>query len=57
MMIQCLMPIKAINMLSVVLDSEKQTILHNKGYKVVPLFNQASWNVGEWRYNSLHLVL
>jgi hypothetical protein len=40
------MPIKAINMLSVVLDSEKQTVLHDKGYKVVPLLNQASLNGG-----------
>jgi hypothetical protein len=49
MVIQCLMPIKAINMLSVVLDSEKQTVLHAKGYEgyeVVPLLNQASLNGG-----------
>ena len=46
MMVRCLMPVKAINMLSVVLDSEKQTVPHNKGYKVVRLLNQASRNVG-----------
>jgi len=40
------MPIKAINMLSVVLDSEKQTVLHNEGYKVVPLLNHGMWGSG-----------